>query len=181
MNTESISRLKTLLSGYYAGETSESDELELKRLLDDASLPAEFEADRRMLTAMSLLSPSDGFEKRLSDRIDLMAAEENRRQSLSRHFNVRLMLRVAASLVVAIGVGVSVFFYKTPHYDSELTPEEAYLQTEYALAVFADALNKGCDGIRLTESKPDDGVQKALSSIGIIVEGGDIVKDDKTI
>lgn len=180
MNTDSISRLRALLDGYYAGETSESDELELQRLLADASLPSEFEPDRRMVSAMSLLSPSDGFEKRLSDRIDLLAAEETRRQRLSRHFNVRLMMRVAASLVVAVGVGVSVFFYK-PDYGSDLTPEEAYLQTEYALAVFADALNKGCDGIRLTESQPDEGVQKALASIGIIMEGNDIVENDKTI
>ena len=73
MNTDTISRLRALLAGYYAGETSESDERELHRLLGDASLPAEFEADRRMISAMSLFAPSDGFEKRLSDKIDQMA------------------------------------------------------------------------------------------------------------
>ncbi len=51
MNTDTISRLRALLAGYYAGETSESDERELHRLLGDASLPAEFEADRRMISA----------------------------------------------------------------------------------------------------------------------------------
>ena len=62
MNIDTISRLRALLAAYYAGETSESDERELHRLLGDASLPDEFEADRRMISAMSLFAPSDGKE-----------------------------------------------------------------------------------------------------------------------
>ncbi|WP_289741539.1 hypothetical protein [uncultured Duncaniella sp.] len=180
MNIDTISRLRALLAAYYAGETSESDERELHRLLGDASLPAEFEADRRMISAMSLFAPSDGFEKRLSDKIDQMATDETGRRNRSGRFNITLLLRVAASLVVAVGVGATLFFHR-PQSGSDLTPEEAYLQTEFALAVFADALNKGCDGIRLAEGSADDGVQKALASIGIIVDGSGIVENDKTI
>ena len=77
MNTDTISRIRALLAAYYAGETSESDERELHRLLGDASLPAEFEEERRMISAMSLLAPFEGFEKRLSDKIDQMAAVMN--------------------------------------------------------------------------------------------------------
>lgn len=171
MTNDNIERLRQLLDSYYGGKTSEADEHELRGLLDSPSLPQDFETDRRMMNLMGRLTVADGFEKRLEDRIDAMAAAEDtdratRRKSLIR----RRLAGIAATVAVVSGVGFSVFGDRQPQ-GSDLTPEETCMQTEMALAVFADALNKGCEGLKKAETTTGDATQRALASLGAIMNG----------
>lgn len=169
MNTQPyVIRLRTLLDRYYAGETSPGEERELRTLLAAPDLPEEFHADRETVDHLASVIPPEGFDKRLEAKIDFLAAAERRTAAGKHRFSRRILWGAAASLLVGLGFGVSSLLRPHALKGSDLTPEETYAQTEMALAVFSNALNRGYDGLLQAEATTENATQKAFGMLGLL-------------
>lgn len=157
MNEKRINNIRQLLDKYYRGETSDSEEDILRHYFANEDVDSQLEPDKEMflqlLSAASNLPIPEGLESRLSTAIDTRAASE--KQTIANRKKIRpLSWRSIASIAASLAVILSLGFYfdktTTSHQalmESDLTPEETYEQTEKALMIFAEALNKGVDGM----------------------------------
>lgn len=119
---------------------------ELERLTDrfatDDITPGE---QQRLLDAIPDAEPPEGFGARLGEMIDTLDRADRRRR------RIRLW-RTVAGIVASLAVVVSIGSYlitsppaasAQPLDDTCATPEEAYAQTQRALLIFAQAIEKG--------------------------------------
>lgn len=162
MTTIDILKLQSLLDRYYAGETSADDERQLRELLAHPDLPAQFEADREMMGHIATLLPPEDFEKRISGQIDRLAANGTSHRRV-----MTFRWSAAAAVILIIGLGFS-FFSNNPQPETQMTPEEAYAQTEMALELFAKTLNKGYAEIDKAEKVAKTSTGKAFKSLETI-------------
>lgn len=173
MKPEDIRRIHSLLDRYYGGETSTEENRELLSLLDRDDLPAELHADREMARHLATLLPPDDFEKRLSEKIDSMAALSEERPTAHRQSWTKVWWNVAASVAILVCIGIGLISRPTRQQSMEMTPEEAYAHTEMALQTFAEALNKGYAQMEKADKATAAATSKAfksLESIGIHIE-----------
>ncbi|MCM1137523.1 MAG: hypothetical protein NC221_02460 [Duncaniella sp.] len=179
MNENEINNIRRLLDKYYLGQTSESEENTLRKVLRDENIDPSLEVDREMFrhlsSAADVLTPV-GLEARLSKAIDSRADSEMKAESNYKKLRLlgwRSIASVAASIAMLISLGI---FFERNHATSPelltgsgLTPEETYAQTEKALMIFADALNKGVDGVA-TVAKTSEKVKMQVDSTFHIIE-----------
>ncbi len=135
--------LRQLLNLYYGGLTTPDDEKRLVRMLEEAeNLPEELAADRDIVAALSegvsVDVPDDALGN-ISLMIDKLDRQE-RRNAAGRRFVA--FAGVAASL--AIVVTLVLFIVKgSTHNPNEITdPQTAYNETERALLMVSESLNK---------------------------------------
>jgi len=149
MNDTNINDIKQLLERYYDGSTSEADERRLRVYFAGDNVADDLTADKDMFLSLSgegNVSVPDDLGDRISNGIDKWDALEKRR----RRFTFRAVLSLAASLAVLMAIGV--WFMQQPKTTGQqLSPEEAYAQTEKALQIFARALDKSVDGIETVD------------------------------
>lgn len=101
--------------------------------------------------------PSD-LRSRLSDRIDHMAVRERN----SRHQR----LGIAASLLIILAAGGTWMATDQPQSQpTELTPKQAARETERALKIFAQAIDRGKEGAREAEKATRQATDKAFNTI----------------
>ncbi|MEA3504774.1 MAG: hypothetical protein U9R32_06190 [Bacteroidota bacterium] len=140
MNTKEI---KLLLDKYFEGKTSLQEERALREILLDSSLPAELRQYSTMFDFFKQEKQntiSDDFEKKL-----LNAIKENRNKK-RKLFSV---MGMAASIIVIIGVSLTLLFQK-PHYnENEIL---AYRQTTQALQYASHYINIGLQPINKMSS-----------------------------
>ena len=172
MNTDQINELRDMLDRYYAAETTPDEEKHLLDLLSDTDLPEEFLPDRESLSSMASLLPHDGFERRLSERLDSLASKETDKsqKTVKPHSAsvIQWFMTAAAAMLIAV-TALTRIATPTPH-PTPLTPEETYEQATMALMVFSDALNKGYAAIERADATTADASEKtaeALAAIGI--------------
>ncbi len=173
MKPEDIRRIHSLLDRYYGGETSADENRELLSLLDRDDLPAELHADREMARHLATLLPPDDFEKRLSEKINSMAALSEEQPAAHRQSWTKVWWSVAASVAILVCIGIGLISHPTKQQSMEMTPEEAYAHTEMALQTFAEALNKGYAQMEKADKATAAATSKAfksLESIGIHIE-----------
>lgn len=158
MNEKKIGNIHRLLDKYYRGETSESEENLLRHYFANEDIDPQLKADGEMFRQFSSVASDlpipEGLESRLSTAIDTLAASE--KQATANRKKIRpLSWRTIASIAASLAVILSLGFYfdnnNTASHpaltESDLTPQETYAQTEKALMIFAEALNKGVDGM----------------------------------
>lgn len=119
---------------------------ELERLTDRFATgditPGE---QQRLLAAIPDAEPPEGLVARLGEMIDTLDRTDRRRR---RTRLWRTVAGIAASLTVVVSIG-SYLIFSTPTAsgqpldDTCATPEEAYSQTQRALLIFAQAIEKG--------------------------------------
>ena len=173
MKPEDIRRIHSLLDRYYGGETSAEENRELLSLLDRDDLPAELHADREMARHLATLLPPDEFEKRLSEKIDSMAALSEEQPAAHCQSWTKAWWSVAASVAILVCIGIGLISRPTKQQSMEMTPEEAYAQTEMALQTFADVLNKGYAQLEEADEATASATSKAfksLENIGLYIE-----------
>lgn len=173
MKPEDIRRIHSLLDRYYGGDTSAEENRELLSLLDRDDLPEELHADREMARHLATLLPPEDFEKRLSEKIDSLAALPEEQPTVTRHPWTKTWWSVAASVVILVCIGIGLISRPTKQQSMEMTPEEAYAQTEMALQTFAETLNKGYAQMEKADKATATATSKAfksLESIGIHIE-----------
>lgn len=110
------------------------DELIAQALRDEARLP-------------------EGLEARLERHIDRISEpdrKEARRVPIRRRW---AGLRIAASVLLAIGIGAGVYFAESQPEDTFKDPEEAARVAGQALLVMSENLNKGFDSMQQAETE----------------------------
>lgn len=157
MSANNISEIRELLDRYYDGNTTEAEEMTLREYFTrEDDIPADLEADRLMfknITASPEQEIPEGLSERLQAKIDEWdasekAAKETRKRIRIPRFSV--IAGIAASLLVLISIGIYLQRPITPT-ATEPTPEEAYAQTEKALRIFANAIDKSMEQIETVE------------------------------
>lgn len=142
MNNEKI---HSLLEKYWNCETSVQEEKELQAFFSKGDVPEEF---RQYIPLFSFIREeqsvtlSDGFNERLENAIE---SEGKERYVTIRIF--RPLLRIAVSVLLVIGMGVSFYFIakqdNRPHFvETFEDPNAAMQHATYALEKLSHALRK---------------------------------------
>lgn len=143
-------KLSSLLDKYYAGESSEAEEAQLREALkqpsvdeslkEHAQLFAFFEAEKDALTLGA------DFDAQLKQRL--------KQESSHKGFQWNFYLRIAATVLLAFTVGL--LLYKNPKEvspeDTYQDPQKAYEETKKALMYLSSKINEGTDQIKKIET-----------------------------
>lgn len=162
MNSNRTDEVKSLLGRFYDGVTTEAEEARLRELLAGDDLPDCMAADKALLDALSQdaeCEVPEGLESRLSAAIDGWEKVEKKRRSVTRVriISMRRIASVAASVAVVLAIGFGVNHYnggvgQPEMADTFTDPNDAYMATEKALMIFANAINKSVEGMEMAES-----------------------------
>lgn len=141
--------IRQLLDKYYNGETNSNEEKILQDFFSKDDVPAEFVIDRDLFKHMASVKKDvsagipDDMKKRLSEKIDTWEKQDSRRKTIIRSF-YKYTAGIVASVLLAVGIGLSVVGSSSKGMEDTFdTPQEAYMATEDALRLFAEALKKG--------------------------------------
>ena len=136
-----VNEIERLLARYYDGETSETEEKELKRFFTEEDVPAHLLAEKEIfmqLAAQPAPEIPEGLESRLSRKIDQWDTGERRTLKIKKHtrtLRLQWIGSIAASLLILLSVGLYLYKpYPAPH-DTCATPEEAYVQAQKSLLI----------------------------------------------
>ena len=170
-----VDRINQLLERYYNAETTEAEEKELKRFFAEEEVPAHLLAEKEMFlqlqASMNEEAISEGLEERLSEAIDTWEAQEQRTLKIQRNTRIRHLQwigSIAASMLIVVSFGWYLYEPIPARKDTCATPEEAYIHTEKALMMFAQALNKGVkqmEVIQESTEKVERNIQKQLNKL----------------
>lgn len=170
-NTDYINHL---LERFYQGQTSESEEQELKRYLLEEETDESLSADRKLFLELSSLKQEldstglpEGMQQRLSARID----QWDHADKIRRKRKLRLTgwwSGIAAILIVGISLSL---FHQQPDTpmppDTFDSPEVAYAETQKVLHLLADALEKGTSSLEKADKINRD-LQNKINKISKI-------------
>lgn len=143
--------IRHLLEKYYNGETDVNEEKILEDYFMHDEVSAEFSVDKEVFCHLAEMKENDeitvpvGMEKRISDNIDMW--EKQSKANKPRYYTLyKYVSGIAAAVVILIGI--SVFMPKNQDDSAVIkdtfdNPQEAYMATENALQLFAEAFNKG--------------------------------------
>ena len=143
--------IRHLLEKYYNGETDVNEEKILEDYFMHDEVSAEFSVDKEVFCRLAEIKENDeptvpeGMENRISDNIDMW--EKQSKAGKPRYYTLyKYVSGIAAAVVILIGI--SVFMPKNQDdsavmQDTFDNPQEAYMATENALQLFAEAFNKG--------------------------------------
>lgn len=178
-----VNEIERLLARYYDGETSETEEKELKRFFTEEDVPAHLLAEKEIfmqLAAQPAPEIPEGLESRLSRKIDQWDTGERRTLKIKKHtrtLRLQWIGSIAASLLILlillILLSVGLYLYKpypAPQ-DTCATPEEAYVQAQKALIMLSSSLNKGIEKVESVQEatgKIQENVNEQLNRLNNI-------------
>jgi len=161
MKTEEI---RELLEKYYKGESSEEEELALRRFFEAENIPEEFACEKTIFRyfseAASVPAPSEGFEEKI---ISVVAKDERIRLIPVFRSRVITYSSIAAGLLLLFG-SYFFFIYKSEPKDTFSNPEIAYAETVRILFEVSSQFNQGTKQLDQVR-KFDDVTAKSLSTI----------------
>ena len=138
-----IMEIDRLLEKYYNGQSSEKEELKLRRFFESENIPEGYETEKAIFRFFSenelVPQPSEEFENNLISAIDSVERNNSVQIYRSRLF---IYSGIAAGLLLLIG---SYFFliYKNEPKDTFSNPEIAYAETSKILYGVSSAFNHG--------------------------------------
>ena len=163
-----VNEIERLLARYYDGETSETEEKELKRFFTEEDVPAHLLAEKEIFMQL------EGLESRLSRKIDQWDTGERRTLKIKKHtrtLRLQWIGSIAASLLILLSVGLYLYKpYPAPQ-DTCATPEEAYVQAQKALIMLSSSLNKGIEKVESVQEatgKIQENVNERLNRLNNI-------------
>ena len=163
------SNIEELLERYYNAQTSEAEEQRLREYFIHEETPPHLQKEKEMFLQLQAAKVPEGLEERLSKQIDQWAIQERFIPKSPPRRTLQWIGSIAASLLILFGMGWY-FNDAQPSYrqDTCATPEEAYVHTEKALMMFAQALNKGVkqmEAIQESTDKVERNIQKQLNKL----------------
>lgn len=152
--------IKTLLNKFYDGETTVGEEQLLRDYFASDGVDGSLAEEKAFFCAVSDLtetSPEGGLpraealENSLERQIDAWNKVEKNFSRKARRISLRWMVGAAAGILLLIGIGLYVSQSQDePQYaltDTYDNPEDAYAETQKALVLFSERLNKGIDRV----------------------------------
>lgn len=141
--TDSINYIYTLLNKYWQCETSLEEEKQLRDFFSEADIPGEMKQYAPLFTYLNeehLIIPGDDFDEKLMSTIQQTKRER-------KYITIRIfapLLKVVASILLIMGVGVSVFFISKqsnkPHFSETYhDPNIAIKDATHALTMVYNA------------------------------------------
>jgi len=144
MNGEEI---RKLLEKYYNAETSEKEEIELRRFLSGDDFPDDLREERAIFQGFDQLSgikgPSDDLEKKIMDSIRHDGGESKRPRTRRIYLTLS---SIAAGLLVLTATYLFLTRESGPR-DTYSDPEIAYAETMKILYDVSVKLNSGMEGL----------------------------------
>jgi hypothetical protein len=161
MKTEEINKL---LEKYFNGESSEDEELILRRHFEGENISEEFETEKKLFRYFSenanIPEPSTGFEERIISAFDAKISN-----NLIPVFRSRIITysSIAAGLLLLFG---SYFFFinRSEPKDTFSNPEIAYAETVRILFEVSSQFNQGTKQLAHM-IKIEDATAKSISTI----------------
>lgn len=166
-----------LLEKFYHGETDRREEQLLIGYFNRESLPARFEADRKLFQLLSSAAPEmpTSLESQMGHLIDKMeraeiSAKTTEKGSLIRR-NFRLRIAgLVASLLIVTTIGFWTYFSGSDN-ESLLTdtfekPEQAEAATLEALQLFANNFSKGTRTVEYADRQVDKAFSLLRETVG---------------
>ena len=107
-----VNEIERLLARYYDGETSETEEKELKHFFTEEDVPAHLLAEKEIfmqLAAQPAPEIPEELESRLSRKIDQWDTGEKRTLKIKKHtrtLRLQWIGSIAASLLILLSVGL---------------------------------------------------------------------------
>lgn len=151
-------KLQGLIDKFYAGETTEQEELKLKTLLEQEDLPQEFYADRAYFLVMQEASEEvldDSFEDKL------FAKFEQNRPAKSKKFWNYTISGVAAAMLIFLAVWFGTDLLRPSQvYGTIEDPHLAFTETKRVLDEVSKKLNKGIQPVKKTVDKLETNINK---------------------
>jgi len=134
-----LDRIENLLEKYFEGETSIAEEKELQDYFSSPNVAQHLEQYRPMFGYFSIAR-----EQQFEQHIPLKTKKRK----------VVAWLSVAASVVVLVGVGTFAYFNQTQSQDLGTydSPEEAFRETQKALALLSDHVNTGVESVQYIQT-----------------------------
>ena len=143
-----------LTDRYFEAQTSEQEELELKKWAHDNSTTDESKQLNAYFQALdnSPAQLSEGLERRMERSIEEWGRVEHHAGNRARTTTIRWVAGMAAcfALVFSMGTALNIREDKQANYavtDTYDNPQDAYQETQRALRTFSLAINKGLDAI----------------------------------
>lgn len=174
-----VNEIEKLLTRYYDGQTTESEEAELKQFFAEEDVPAHLLAEKKLFMQLASRPEPEvpqGLESKLSALIDEWDTHERRTLKVKKHARIiRLQWigSIAASLLILFSVGTYLYnpsISPTPQ-DTCASPEEAYAEAQKALLLFANTLDKGVqqmEAVGETTDKIQENVKQQLNRINTL-------------
>jgi hypothetical protein len=151
-------KLQDLIDKFYAGETTEQEELQLKNLLEHKDLPQEFYAEKAYFLAMQKASEQvldDSFEDKLFTKI-----EQNQPAKSMKFWNYSIS-GVAAAILIFLAVWFGTDLLRpTQVYGTIEDPQVAFAETKKVLDEVSKKLNKGIEPVKKTVDKVETNIKK---------------------
>ena len=159
--------IEELLERYYNAQTSEAEEQRLREYFIHEETPPHLQKEKEMFLQLQAAKVPEGLEERLSKQIDQWAIQERFIPKSPPRRTLQWIGSIAASLLILFSIGWY-FHAPQPRKDTCATPEEAYVHTEKALMMFAQALNKGMKQMEVIQESTDKverNIQKQLNKL----------------
>lgn len=134
-----LDRIENLLEKYFEGETGIAEEKELQDYFSSPNVAQHLEQYKPMFGYFSIAR-----EQQFEQNVPLRSKKRK----------VVAWLSVAASIVVLVGVGTFAYFNQTQSQDLGTydSPEEAFRETQKALAMLSDHVNTGVESVQYIQT-----------------------------
>jgi hypothetical protein len=169
-------QLKEMLSRYYNGDCSDSEEQLLRYYFLSETVSEEFKADQALFTALheekSTISSDISFENLIADSLKNEISFPSVRKNL---FFKSAFFRIAASVIILMGCATIIFYTVYPGVtkktsaDTYSDPVLAYAEAKKALQYVSVKMNHGTEKLQKLETF-NEGIDKmnALSIINLL-------------
>ncbi len=141
-------KLKELLGKYYRGDTTGTEEAELRKYFSGDDILEGYEAEKEIFRHFShseiIPVPLDDFEERIVKAVDNLERDQRKRSSWK--LSIRI-LSAAATILILIG-SYFLFFHHTETEDTFSDPQLAYAETMRILYDVSVKLNKGTEALK---------------------------------
>ena len=159
--------LESLIERYYQAQTTPEEEQFLFLFFQQEKTPIHLQKDKEIFLRLHTLSYNDnipipsGLKEKISVQIDNISG--GKPKAHKKHILLSWSMGIAASLLVICGVYTLTL--TTPVQQNTIdNPQEAYIETQKALTLFASKIDKGVNALQKTEETQHT-ISKQLNQI----------------
>lgn len=141
-----MDEINTLLRKFYDGQTTEAEENRLREFFNNPDIPSELADEAAFFR--SLPATPKGMERRLERQINAWNMIEKTTERKARSVSLRWVMGMAASVLALLTLGIYLNMRQPQpplavQQDTYTDPRDAYAETQKALTLFSQKLNKG--------------------------------------